>query len=318
MTPPRYTFHDYHPTLADLHAEVVAGLSRSPKAIPPKFFYDARGSELFEAICAQPEYYLPDVERALLRSALGEIREIVGQGRVLIEPGAGSLRKVRWLLPALRPGAYVPMDISREFLRTAATALTEDHPWLRVHAACADFTTVLPIPEVVPPVPRLGFFPGSSLGNFDPEDACAFLGRIHEMLGHGGMLLIGVDTRKARSVLDAAYNDAAGFTARFNLNLLHRIRRELDADCDPDGFTHRAFYDPAKGRVEMHLVSRRAQHIRVGSQRFSFGVGETLRTECSYKYAPGEFLDLARRAGFDECRHWIDRAGWFGLYLLAA
>lgn len=314
----RVTFHDHQPRCLSLHDAVVAGLAQTPKSIPPKFFYDEQGSRLFDAICGQPEYYLPDAERDILVSEAGEIARLAGPGRVVIEPGAGAALKVRWLLDDLRPSAYVPIDISGDYLQATAQALGRDYPWLRVHAVCADFTHSLPIPDVVPAGPRLAFFPGSSLGNFEPPEARRFLAGLRRLVGDGGMLLVGVDTKKPSHILDAAYNDAAGITAAFNRNLLKRIRRELEADCDPHAFEHRAFYNGALGRVEMHLVSRCNQEVRVNGHRFFFAAGESVHTECSYKYAPGEFLRLAREAGFVAVRHWLSGGQMFGVYLLCA
>ena len=316
MHAPTVTFHDHQPESLSLHDAVVAGLAQEAKAIPPKFFYDERGSELFDQICDQPEYYVPDVERRMLRERAPEIARCAGFGRVLIEPGAGNAAKVRLLLEALRPVAYVPMDISGEYLREAAGQLAEEFPWLPVHAACVDFTHSLPVPDTAPPGPRLVFFPGSSLGNFDPDAAVDFLHTIRESLEDDGLLLIGVDTKKPKALLDAAYNDAAGVTAEFNLNLLHRIRNELDAECDPRDFDHKAFYDPQAGCIEMHLVSRREQTVRVNGLHFDFRKGESVHTESSYKYSPEEFLRLAARAGLASVRYWLDERQRFAVYLL--
>lgn len=311
------TFHDHQPEALSLLDTVVEGLSRQPRAIPPKFFYDARGSELFERICAQPEYYPPTVESRLLTDIADEVASLTGTGRVLIEPGAGSATKVRLLLDALRPSAFVPMDISFEFLKQSAIALAAEYPWLPVHATCIDFTHSMPIPDEAPDGPRLVFFPGSSLGNFTPEEAADFLRMSHDTLGHGGMLLIGVDTKKPAHILNAAYNDAAGVTAEFNRNLLHRMRRELDTDIDPDAFDHHAFYNADQGRIEMHLVSRKAQRVRVDGHGFELAAGESLHTENSYKYAPQEFIAMAASAGFAPVRHWLADDDLFGVYLLA-
>ena len=310
------TYHDLKPAGQSLRDAVIRGFSSERKTIPPKFFYDERGSALFDVICRQPEYYLPDVERALLTRLAGEIAAYTGTGRVVIEPGAGNASKVRLLLDALLPTAYVPLDISFDYLKRAARELVEDYPWLPVHAVCADYTDSLPLPEDLPAGLRLIFFPGSSLGNFEPAEALVFLKKIHAALGQGGMLLIGVDTKKSASILDAAYNDAAGVTAAFNLNLLHRIRRELGADLDPQAFSHQAYYNPEAGRIEMHLVSRQTQRVRVNGHSFLFRDGETLHTENSYKYSPREFLDLAAQAGFRSRAHWLDRRGLFAIYLI--
>jgi dimethylhistidine N-methyltransferase len=216
----------------------------------------------------------------------------------------------------LKPSAYVPLDISCEYVKSAAHDLVQDYPWLPVHAACVDYTHSLPIPEPTPHNKRLVFFPGSSLGNFEPEQAEAFLRLCSRTAGEDGMLLIGVDTKKPNNILHAAYNDAAGVTAAFNLNLLHRIRRELDADLEPKEFKHQAFYNALVGRIEMHLVSRSHQRIRIDDHAFDFVPGETVHTECSYKYSPEEFLSMAQRAGFESCAHWLGERDLFALYLL--
>ncbi|MCU7844347.1 MAG: L-histidine N(alpha)-methyltransferase [Candidatus Thiodiazotropha sp. (ex Monitilora ramsayi)] len=309
------TFHDFKPEGLSLQDAVISGFSKARKSIQPKFFYDERGSRLFDVICRQPEYYLPDVERELLVGIADEIAGLAGRERVVIEPGAGSAAKVRLLLEALSPSAYVPMDISFDYLKASAQALVDEFPWLPVHAVCVDYTHSLPLPNTLPPNRRLLFFPGSSLGNFEPAEALGFLRMMRYALGDHGMLLIGVDTKKSPEILDAAYNDAAGITAEFNLNLLHRMRRELDADLDPEAFIHHAYYNQDAGRIEMHLVSRQPQQVRVNGHRFQFEQGETLHTESSYKYSPDEFLALAGQAGFSARRHWMDREGLFAIYL---
>jgi dimethylhistidine N-methyltransferase len=312
----RVTFHDFEPRIQSLFEAVVEGLARPDKRVPPKFFYDARGSELFDGICAQPEYYLPDVERTLLHEMVDELAEHTETAGVLIEPGAGSAEKVRLLLDRLRPAAYVPIDISGEHLRRAAERLAADYPWLEIHASCDDFSQEMHLPESVPPGHRLAFFPGSSLGNFEPTEARRFLERLAGLVGHGGKLLIGVDNKKDQSVLHAAYNDAAGMTAEFNRNLLERINRELDADFEPEQFDHEAFYNSEQGRVEMHLISRREQEVHVDGHRFRFEAGERLHTENSYKYRPEEFLDIAAEAGFGLLKHWTDSRRYFSVFLL--
>ena len=312
------TFHDYSPDELSLYQAVVKGLSRSRKMIPPKFFYDDYGSKLFDAICEQPEYYLPDAEQTLLNNCAAEIANLTGTGRVVIEPGAGSLKKIRLLLEALQPSAYVPMDISHDHLQSAAQQLADAFPWLPIHAACVDFTHSMPVPVDVPEGPRLAFFPGSSLGNFHPREARDFLTMIKNTVGHGGMLLIGVDTKKPAAILDAAYNDAAGLTAEFNLNLLRRIQRELDAKFDPDGFSHHAFYNEQLGRVEMHLLSERPQEMHINGHSFKFKSGESVHTENSYKYAPDQFVALAAEAGFAPIKYWLANNCLFGVYLFRA
>jgi dimethylhistidine N-methyltransferase len=312
------TFHDHKPASLSLYDAVMSGLSQTEKAIPPKFFYDKRGSELFDQICEQPEYYLPTVERRMLAQLAGDIAGLTGRGRVLIEPGAGNASKVRLLLDAIRPAAFVPMDISFDHLKSSAMALAQEYPWLSIHAACVDYTHSLPVPEEVPCGPRLLFFPGSSLGNFTHREAGDFLSLVHDTLGKGGMLLIGVDTKKSKGVLDAAYNDAAGLTAAFNLNLLYRMQQELNADLNPDDFQHNAFYNSDAGRIEMHLISTRRHTLRIDGHQFDFREGERLHTENSYKYSPEEFIHMASKHGFDEMRHWVDEDGMFAIYLLLA
>jgi len=312
------TFHDHKPVTLSLYDAVVDGLSRQLKSIPPKFFYDQRGSELFDQICEQPEYYLPRVERRMLADLSLEIASLTGKGRVFIEPGAGSLVKARLLLDALKPAAFVPMDISFDHLRGAVDKLAAEYPWLAIHAACVDFTHSLPIPPEASSGRRLVFFPGSSLGNFKPAEARVFLQMIHDSLGEDGMLLIGVDTKKSETILNAAYNDAAGITEAFNLNLLHRVNRELDMNFNPADFEHHAFYNTEAGRIEMHLVSKEVQRLKLNGHHFHFRKGESTHTENSYKYSPEEFLDLASDCDFREVRHWVGEEGLFAIYLLAA
>ncbi len=311
-----FTFHDHKPKTLSLQDAVIQGFSGKYKSIPPKFFYDERGSALFAAICEQPEYYPPDIEQSMLSRLAEEIAQLTGTGRVIFEPGAGAATKIQLLLPALKPLAYVPMDISCEFLKAAAEALVEEFPWLPVHAACVDFTHSLPIPETAPAGPRLAFFPGSSIGNFTPGEAREFLALVSDRIGRDGMLLIGVDTKKDPAILHAAYNDAAGITAAFNLNLLQRMRNEAGVECAPENFEHRAFYNRELGRIEMHLVSRCRQTLRLNGYCFELGEGETVHTENSYKYAPEEFIALSADAGLDLRHYWLGEQGLFALYLL--
>lgn len=307
-------YYDEHPPEADFYAEVIAGLKRRPRRIPPKFFYDERGSELFDAICRTEEYYPTRTEQALLQQHAGEIADLIGERCLLIEPGSGTSEKVRLLLDVLRPAAYLPMDISRDFLYQAADQVAQEYPWLEVHAACVDFTAPLSLPFCPPGGRKLIFFPGSSIGNFEPEQAQTFLHNLRPVAGPQGSLLIGVDLKKDPAILNAAYNDRAGVTAAFNLNLLHRIRRELDAGLDPDLFEHAAWYNDTLGRIEMHLVSRQAQQLTIDGQLFEFDKHETIHTESSYKYTVGEFIDLAGRAGFTSRQVWTDPDQLFSLH----
>lgn len=318
MSAAAFGFHDLHPDGGDFLREVICGLSRRRKALPPKFFYDERGCALFEAICRLPEYYLTRAEIALLRARRAEIAGVLGAGCVLIELGAGSARKTRILLGALRPVAYVPIDIARDQLVAACRAIAREYPGLPVTGVCADYTRDFELPAVAAGRVhrRAIFFPGSTIGNFTPGEAVAFLRRGRRLAGAGGAMLVGVDLRKDARRLAAAYDDSRGITAAFNLNLLARINRELGADFDLAGFRHRAFYNRALGRIEMHLESVRAQQVRLGGRVFRFRRGETIHTENSYKYSIAGFQRLARRAGFRPEACWTDPARLFALHYL--
>ena len=313
-----FSFHDQHPLPADFLHEVVTGLARQPRSIPPKFFYDETGSRLFDRICTTAEYYPTRTEVGILRANMHEIVAQLGRDCLLIEPGGGNSAKVRELLGSLAPRIYMPVDISRQYLRQSAARLAAEYPWLEVRAACADFTRGPRLPDLPEDGRRVAFFPGSSVGNFEPEDARRFLSFLADTVGVGGGLLIGVDLKKDSAVLDAAYNDAAGATAAFNLNLLARMNRELRADFDLDGFAHHAFYNPERGRVEMHLVSCRDQHVRIQGQRFSFHAGESIHTENSYKYTVAEFAALAAAAGFRQEAVWTDPLNLFSVQCFSA
>ena len=311
-----FSFVDLAPQAESFRAAVIAGLSATPKSLPCKFFYDERGSALFEAICEVPEYYLTRTELGILETYAAAIAERAGPHCRLIELGSGASRKVRLLLAALdRPAAYVPVDISREFLREAAASIASDFPDLRIAAVCADYTRPFDLPPVVaPPGKRVGFFPGSTIGNFEPEAVVDFLTHCGHLLGRGSEMVVGVDVKKDKTILDAAYNDAAGFNAEFNLNLLHRIATELESDIAIDDFEHVAFYNPDEGRVELYLRSRKAQSATIAGRRFAFGAGELIHTENSYKYAIPEFRGLAARAGYTALETWTDRDGMFSVH----
>jgi dimethylhistidine N-methyltransferase len=326
-TPAGIEFHDLHPSPADLRAEVLDGLSRPQRALPPKFFYDRKGSRLFDAITELPEYYLTRTEIGILRNHGAEMAERLGPGQTLIELGSGSSLKIRILLQALKPARYVPVDISREHLLASAAALAEHFPGLAIRAVCADYSVPFDLPQSTSDQGRhAAFFPGSSIGNFEPDAAVALLDRVAGLLGPGGRLLIGADLIKDPQILHAAYNDAAGVTAAFNLNLLARIDRELDADFDLRTFAHRAFYNPLSesgpdagadlGRIEMHLVSLTDQRVRIGDRTFDFRQDETIHTESSYKYSPDGFRALATRAGFVPEQVWTDPKGLFSVFCL--
>lgn len=314
----RVWLHDLEPPLADIRAEVHAGLCAERKHISPKYFYDERGSELFERITELPEYYPTRTEMAILEDNLEEIADLLGRRALLVEYGSGSSRKIRLLLEALRPRAYMPIDISRDHLLDAAERLAADFPDLDVHAVCADITDPLVLPWRPEGVPVAGFFPGSSIGNFEREAAGVFLARVHDTLGTDGRLLIGVDRRKSRARIEPAYDDAAGVTAAFNRNALVHLARRVGGDVDAEAFDHEACYDEDAGRVEMHLVAREAMTLRLGDETFPVAAGERIHTENSYKYAPEEFEALADGAGFDTLRHWTDAEALFSVFVLRA
>jgi L-histidine Nalpha-methyltransferase len=308
---------DLAPHSESLEREVVAGLSRSPKTLPPKFFYDLRGAELFTAICGTHAYYPTRTENRILQQSAPEIAQAIGPGAVMIEYGAGEIDKVRRLLPSVRPAMYVGLDISGDQLVRASTALALDYPWLSVVAVIGDYHTELEAELSLPPqARRIVFFPGSTIGNFEPDDARDFLRRVRALVGESGGIVIGVDLQKPIEVLDLAYNDPQGYTAAFNLNLLARLNRELGADFDLRAFAHRAFYNVERARIEMHLVSVHEQRVHVAGREFAFAAGETIHTENSYKYTAQGFVALAREAGFAAHRMWTDPAHWFGLFFL--
>jgi L-histidine N-alpha-methyltransferase len=311
-----FAFHDLAPSEDNFRDAVLAGLGQKPRTLPCKFFYDARGSALFDKICEVPEYYLTRTEIAILEQYAGAIAGYIGVNCRLIELGSGSSRKVRILLDALAlPAAYVPVDISREHLREAASRLAADFPELDVVAVCADYTR----PFALPPLPglpgkRVGFFPGSTIGNFEPEAVVRFLAQYAELLGSEGEMLIGVDLKKDRAVLERAYNDAAGLNAAFNLNLLERVNRELDGDIDVERFEHVAIYNEERGRMELYLRSLADQTATIAGRRFRFAEGELIHTENSYKYAVPEFHALAARAGFRAVQTWTDPSRLFSVH----
>jgi dimethylhistidine N-methyltransferase len=298
--------------------DVIGDLSRQPKRLSPKYFYDAAGSELFEQITLLPEYYPTRIELSILRDRGSAIAAIVPKGAALVEFGAGATTKARLLLNQCAFGAYVPVDISGDFLEAQADALRKDFPDLGVYPVTADFTAPFALPEAVAAMPKVGFFPGSTVGNFEPHEACAFLRSAREILGQGAQMVIGVDLEKDERVLYKAYNDAAGVTGRFNLNVLHRINRELGGNFDLSAFTHRAIYNRERHRIEMYLISRKAQTVRALGRSFSFRAGESIHTENSYKYSLERFTALAQGSGWTPRECWTDSAGMFSVHALVA
>jgi len=300
--------------------EVLAGLARPQKSLPPKYFYDERGCRLFESICEQPEYYLTRTEIAILRAQLAEIAQFLGPDAELIEFGSGAGIKTRMLIEAAHPLLYVPVDIAADTMHAVSAEFAKQFPWLNIAGIFADYSRQLALPEFAgAPIRRKAvFFPGSTIGNFTPSEALAFLKQARRLVGGGGALLVGVDLKKDKKTLDAAYDDAKGVTAEFNLNLLQRINEELGADFQPKRFRHKAFYDPVMGRIEMHLESLYAQFAHVGGGRFDFAPGETILTEISCKYSIAEFQELGKKAGFSPEKLWTDREQLFSVHGMVA
>lgn len=322
MTPATARAHaaltDLHPPADDILRDALAGLSRTPKRLPSKYFYDAQGSRLFEAITRQPEYYLTRVEQALLDDYLPAIASAIGSGAHVVEYGSGSGRKTRRLLEGLRePAAYTPVEISRAALLESTARLASALPAVEMLPVCADFTRPVPLPAPTRrPQRTLVFFPGSTLGNFTHDEAVGILAAMREAMGADGRALIGIDLQKDPALIEAAYNDAAGVTAAFTLNLLARLNRELGSDFDLAGFRHRAVYAGERSRIETFLVSQRAQQVQVAGRRFHFDPGEAMLVEYSHKYSDGGFATLAAAAGLAVADGRNDPRGWFGLRLL--
>lgn len=299
-----------------MREEVLDGLRKSPKHLPSKFFYDARGSKLFDRICELEEYYLTRTEAAIMRQRIDEMVDALGPECLLLEYGSGSSLKTRILLDHLEePAGYVPIDISREHLLEAAATLQSRYPLLPIIPVCADYTASFSVPDVGARR-TVVYFPGSTIGNFTRSEASAFLEHLAEVCGPGGGLLLGVDLKKDVEVIEAAYNDREGVTAAFNKNMLRHINRELDGTFDLDRFVHRAFYDADRGRIEMHLVSQADQHVFVDGEEIAFRAGEPIVTEYSYKYSLEEVGTMARRAGFTVEQVWTDEEDYFSVQFL--
>ena len=293
---------------------LFAGLGKAPKEISCKYFYDQEGSQLFERICTLPEYYQTRTETLLLASHAQEIAQLMGGDIEIVEFGAGASQKVRILLDTGHVQAYSPLDISGDYLREVVIALAADYPTLTMRPLIGDFTRPLEIPALPGTQRRAGFFPGSTIGNMQPEVARHFLTRVARLCGHSGGLIIGVDLQKSRNVLEAAYNDSAGVTALFNLNMLVRANRELGADFDLPQWRHRAIYNQDAHRIEMHLISERPQTVHLGQDEFHFEPGEKIITEFSYKHTIEGFSALAASAGFQFSRVWTDPRKFFAVF----
>ncbi len=295
---------------------MLEGLAAEQSWLPSKLFYDDQGSKLFEAICDLDEYYPTRTELSILETCRADVAELTGGKLTLVEYGSGSTRKVRLLLDGLDIAAYVPIDISRWYLEEAAKDLHGSHPDLLVRPVLADFNQDIRLPDGLPDGSRVAFFPGGTIGNLRPDDAVAFLRRARKTLGSGGYLLVGYDLRKDPVRLHAAYNDRDGVTAAFNRNVLLRINRELDGDFDPSTWHHYAPYVPARGRIEMHLVSGRDQKVTVAGETFEFTRGDSIRTELSHKYSRAGFDAIANDGGYEPVHHWTDEESLFCVSLL--
>ncbi|MGP7795488.1 L-histidine N(alpha)-methyltransferase [Sphingomonas sp. CLY1604] len=306
--------------LADpqFRADVLTGLERRPRAIPARWFYDRRGSELFEDITALPEYYPTRTETAILETICPEVAGIAGRGRAVVEFGSGSSTKTPVLLRCTEPSAYVPIDISGAFLRESSRVLSQAFPNLLVLPFEADFMRALVLPQAVADAPKLGFFPGSTIGNMIPLMAVDLLRAMRASLGEGAMLLIGMDRVKDPATLVAAYDDTAGVTAAFNLNLLERINRELDGTIPVDAFAHEARWNDDRARIEMHLVARRDVDFSVDGRPFAMAAGESIHTENSHKYGSRDARILLRSGGWTPLKEWTDPDGLFSVYLAEA
>ena len=313
-------FYNFLPEGASFLGEVLAGLARPQKTLPPKYFFDARGRALFEQICELPDYHLARTEVAIMREHAASIVRCIGPGCQLIEFGSGSSRQTRILIEHLQPPLYLPVDIASDAMQAAAAGLTQAFPWLNINGVCADYTRPLTLPEFVgvPIQKKAVYFPGSAIGGLTPQEALESLQLARRMVGSGGALLVGVELKQGTPAPAAAYNDAAGVTAAFNLNLLARINRELRGDFQLRRFRHRVFCDEAGGWIEMHIESLASQYVHVGGERFSFSQGETILTGISCKYSVDELSALAQHAGFAPGQTWMDAAESFSVHAMLA
>jgi dimethylhistidine N-methyltransferase len=314
-----FPLQDSSPSKQQFLRDVLDGLTSPQKTLPCKYFYDAQGSEYFEQICERKEYYLTRTELDIMRQFAPEMAEVLRTGCMIVEFGSGSSLKTRVLLHNLRqPAAYLPVDISRDFLQETSRRLAEQYPALQVKPVCADFTKLIELPRIEAPVAhKVVYFPGSTIGNFGPEEAIRLLESIVDLTGRTGGLLIGFDLKKSREILEPAYNDAAGITAAFNLNLLVRINRELCADFRVEQFRHYAFFNEPESRIEMHLVSETDQTVRIGTREIDIVRDESIHTENSYKYSQQQFREITTQVGFKVEKTWCDEHQLFCVQYLS-
>lgn len=316
MNTQQVDFLDFEPRTQSILKEVLAGLSQTPKTLSPKLLYDKRGSEIFEQICFLKEYYPTRAETEILLQNSQEMAELIGPNALIIEPGSGAGEKVRPLLRVLdRPTGYMPIEISKDILLRMTDEFLDEFPDLPLYPICADFSQDIELSSQVRSAEKkVIFFPGSTIGNLTPAEAISFLKRYGKVIGDGGGVLIGVDLKKEKEIFEAAYDDSEGVTAQFNLNLLERLNREVEAEFNPSMFRHRAIYNEELGRVEMHLVSEADQLVKVNQTIFRFREGESIHTESSYKYSVPEFAELCAKARLSLKRIWQDRRRLFCVY----
>lgn len=307
-------FYDFHPHSDIFFEEIKRGLSTKPMTLPPKLFYDAKGSKLFDDICHTPEYYLTRTENTIFQDHGKDIMKSISEYCQLIELGCGSCHKVRYLLPHFKHVIYMPMDISKQHLLQAVNKLSVDFPKVPIHAVCLDYSDAIKIPYQESDMHNVVFFPGSSISNFEPNEMQTFLKNIVKITQPHGGLLIGVDLIKDHTILNAAYNDSQGVTAQFNLNILERINHELGADFQLQNFQHHAFYNPKFHRIEMHLLSKKQQSVSIGKHRFHFSESESIHTENSYKFTIEGFQKLAMTSGFNNAKVWLDKDNLFSVH----
>ncbi len=311
-----FDFYHIPQPRSDVFAEILSGLSAPQKTIDPKFFYDTRGSQLYEKITQTEDYYLTRAENEILRRSNLSIAALIGRRAAIVEPGAGNCSKIEYLLDALRPDVYVPVDVASVTLESACARLVENYLWLDCVGVVADFNQLDYVTELLPNRQKIAFFPGSTLGNMEPDVALLFLRRLRALVGREGGILIGLDNVKDEAVLNRAYNDSEGVTAAFNKNVLQRLNRIAGADFEPEYFSHRAFFNARESRIEMHLVSLHNQRVQIGEHVIALREGETIHTENSYKYTRESFCHLADQAGLQCVRTWHDQRDYFTLYYL--
>jgi dimethylhistidine N-methyltransferase len=314
LVPANFKFYDFQPKLLDFKKEVIDGLTSFPKVLPPKLFYDARGSELFEQITNLEEYYIPSIEKQILRENIFSINQLLGNDAVIIEPGSGNGEKAKNIFRTHKSiRAYIPIEISKEFLYQAAVDLAEEFPQINMIPVCADYLGDFAIPDINFKNRTL-FFPGSSIGNYDTDKVVSILRKFIKLVNYKGGLLIGVDLIKDKEVLELAYNDPQGVTAEFNLNLMHRIKNQLNPNLDVHNFYHRSLYNDEKNRIEMYLVSKDDYEFKIDDTTLRFSKGEQIHTENSYKYSMEKFKKIGFEAGYTDHACWTDPKKYFSLH----